>query len=567
MDHDPIIIHGSQPMLGTSDFADLRQSDGLYVDKTALIREVVERGSKTLAYLRPRRFGKSLALSMLKCFLDCRDPRPELFAGLEIARDRAFWERHFGKYPVILLSFEGVKGDTFDEMLNRLQDTIRSLADQFSYLLQDEGLPKWERRELESLISGSRKSHELSESLHFLSRMLHTHYGQRSIILLDDYDLPLLYAYLSGYYDQAIETIFSLLAPALKDNEDLRFGVITGCLHIVERGLYNRLNHLDVHTVLTPESREWFGFSSEEVQAALAARGAAGRYSDVQKWYDGYRFGEHDVYNPWSIMNFLASVGPASPDGRLTTYWANTLGNDILARLLERSRQSDWFCGAFEGLFNDEPIVCRVTETITYADMYRTTDSIWSVMLFSGYLKPDGGDGGCCCNDCRLLLPNREVKELLRERVDDWLQEGLCADSGGRLSVMLLEGRWREAQALLDELLLDTISYYDYAEQFYHAFLAGLLAAPQNLEVRSNFEAGYGRADILLADRRRRRAAILELKVAPSFDKLCDSARKGLDQIDARRYASVFSKIEGVKVFRYGIAFCRKACQVVLGDN
>ena len=564
MDSD-IIIHGSRPLLGTSDFADLRQSDGLYVDKTAFIREVVERGSETLAYLRPRRFGKSLALSMLKCFLDCRDPRPELFEGLEIARDRTFWDRHFGKYPVILLSFEEVKGDTFDEMLNRLQDTIRSLADQFSYLLQEDGLPKWERRELESLISGSLKSHELSESLHFLSRMLHIHYGQRSIILLDDYDLPLLYAYLNGYYEQAIETIFSLLAPALKDNEDLRFGVITGCLHIVERGLYNRLNHLDVRTVLTPESREWFGFSPREVQAALAARGAAGRYSDVQKWYDGYRFGEHDVYNPWSIMNFLASVTREEPAGQLAPYWANTSGNDILARLLERAERRRTLAGAIEGLFNDEPVVCRVSETVTYADMLDRDNALWSVMLFSGYLKPaDAYQYGA---DCRLLLPNREVKELLRERVDDWLREGLCADSGGRLSVMLLEGRVQEAQALLDELLLDTISYYDYAEQYYHAFLASLLASVDSAQVLSNREAGDGRMDIGVLAGDGQTALVLELKVAPSFDKLGDSARKGLDQIDARHYASVFSDIDGIEIRRYGVAFCRKACQVVLGDN
>ena len=564
MDSD-IIIHGSRPLLGTSDFAKLRAADGLYIDKTAFIREVVERGSETLAYLRPRRFGKSLALSMLKCFLDCRDPRPELFEGLEIARDRAFWERHFGKYPVILLSFEGVKGDTFDEMLNRLQDTIRSLADQFSYLLQDEGLPKWERRELESLISGSRKSHELSESLHFLSRMLHTHYGQRSIILLDDYDLPLLYAYLSGYYDQAIETIFSLLAPALKDNEDLRFGVITGCLHIVERGLYNRLNHLDVHTVLTRESREWFGFSPEEVQAALAARGAADCYSDVQKWYDGYQFGEHDVYNPWSIMNFLASVTREEPAGQLAPYWANTSGNDILTRLLERAERRRTLAGAVEGLFNDEPVVCRVSETVTYADMLDRDDTLWSVMLFSGYLKPaDAYQYGA---DCRLRLPNREVRELLREAVRDWLAHPAQPGRGGRLLDALVAGRVQEAQDILTALLRATISYNDYSEDFYHAFLAGLLAAPQNLEVRSNFEAGYGRTDILLADRRRRRAAVLELKVAPSFDKLGERAREGLDQIDVHRYASVFSKVEGVEVFRYGVAFCRKACQVVLGDN
>ena len=566
MDSD-IIIHGSRPMLGTSDFADLRQSDGLYVDKTALIREVVERGSKTLAYLRPRRFGKSLALSMLKCFLDCRDPRPELFEGLEIARDRAFWDRHFGKYPVILLSLKDMRMNTFEDNYAILVQTISWLVHSFAYLKDSPSLDDTDREQYERYRRGTADKAELCASLRWLSRMLCAHHGQRCVILLDEYDVPLNQAHLQGFYKEAIDVIRPLMGMALKDNEALRFGLVTGCLRIAKESIFTGLNHQDVHTVLTPESREWFGFSSEEVQAALAARGAAGRYSDVQKWYDGYRFGEHDVYNPWSIMNFLASVGPASPDGRLTTYWANTSGNDILARLLERSRQSDWFCGAFEGLFNDEPIVCRVTETITYADMYRTTDSIWSVMLFSGYLKPDGGDGGCCCNDCRLLLPNREVKELLRERVDDWLRGESHVQAGGQLSALLLEGRVQEAQSLIGELLLGTVSYYDYAEQFYHAFLAGLLAAPQNLEVRSNFEAGYGRADILLADRRRRRAAVLELKVAPSFDKLCDSARKGLDQIDARRYASVFSKIDGVKVFRYGVAFCRKACAVALADD
>ena len=565
MDSDSIIIHGSRPMLGTSDFADLRQSDGLYVDKTALIREVVERGSKTLAYLRPRRFGKSLALSMLKCFLDCRDPRPELFEGLEIARDRTFWDRHFGKYPVLLLSFEAVKGDTFDAMLHRLPDTIRSLADQFSYLLQQDALPKSERRELESLISGSLKSHELSESLHFLSRMLHIHYGQRSIILLDDYDLPLLYAYLNGYYEQAIETIFSLLAPALKDNEDLRFGVITGCLHIVERGLYNRLNHLDVRTVLTPESREWFGFSTREVQSALAARGAAGRYADVQKWYDGYRFGEHDVYNPWSIMNFLASVGPASPDGRLTTYWANTSGNAILARLLERAERRRTLAGAIEGLFNDEPVVCRVSETVTYADMLDRDDTLWSVMLFSGYLKPAAPyQYGA---DCRLRLPNREVRELLRDTMRDWLAHPAQPGRGGRLLDALVAGRVQEAQDILTALLRATISYNDYSEDFYHAFLAGLLASVDSAQVLSNREAGDGRMDIGVLAGDGQTALVLELKVAPSFDRLGDSARKGLDQIDARRYASAFSDIDGVEIRRYGVAFCRKACAVALADD
>ena len=565
MDSDSIIIHGSRPMLGTSDFADLRQSDGLYVDKTALIREVVERGSKTLAYLRPRRFGKSLALSMLKCFLDCRDPRPELFEGLEIARDRAFWDRHFGKYPVILLSLKDMRMNTFEDNYAILVQTISWLVHSFAYLKDSPSLDDTDREQYERYRRGTADKAELCASLRWLSRMLCAHHGQRCVILLDEYDVPLNRAHLKNYYDQAVDVIRPLMGMALKDNEALRFGLVTGCLRIAKESIFTGLNHQDVHTVLTPESREWFGFSSEEVQAALAARGAAGRYSDVQKWYDGYRFGEHDVYNPWSIMNFLASVGPASPDGQLTPYWANTSGNAILTRLLERAERRRTLAGAVEGLFNDEPVVCRVSETVTYADMLDRDDTLWSVMLFSGYLKPAAPyQYGA---DCRLRLPNREVRELLRDTMRDWLAHPAQPGRGGRLLDALVTGRVQEAQDILTALLRATISYNDYSEDFYHAFLAGLLASVDSAQVLSNREAGDGRMDIGVLAGDGQTALVLELKVAPSFDRLCDSARKGLDQIDARRYASAFSDIDGVKIRRYGVAFCRKACAVALADD
>ena len=564
MDSD-IIIHGSRPMLGTSDFADLRQSDGLYVDKTALIREVVERGSKTLAYLRPRRFGKSLALSMLKCFLDCRDPRPELFEGLEIARDRAFWDRHFGKYPVILLSLKDMRMNTFEDNYAILVQTISWLVHSFAYLKDSPSLDDTDREQYERYRRGTADKAELCASLRWLSRMLCAHHGQRCVILLDEYDVPLNRAHLKNYYDQAVDVIRPLMGMALKDNEALRFGLVTGCLRIAKESIFTGLNHQDVHTVLTPESREWFGFSPREVQAALAARGAAGRYADVQKWYDGYLFGEHDVYNPWSIMNFLASVGPASPDGRLTTYWANTSGNAILARLLERAERRRTLAGAVEGLFNDEPVVCRVSETVTYADMLDRDDTLWSVMLFSGYLKPAAPyQYGA---DCRLRLPNREVRELLRDTMRDWLAHPAQPGRGGRLLDALVAGRVQEAQDILTALLRATISYNDYSEDFYHAFLAGLLASVDSAQVLSNREAGDGRMDIGVLAGDGQTALVLELKVAPSFDKLCDSARKGLDQIDARRYASAFSDIDGVEIRRYGVAFCRKACAVALADD
>ena len=565
MDSDSIIIHGSRPMLGTSDFADLRQSDGLYVDKTALIREVVERGSKTLAYLRPRRFGKSLALSMLKCFLDCRDPRPELFEGLEIARDRTFWDRHFGKYPVILLSLKDMRMNTFEDNYAILVQTISWLVHSFAYLKDSPSLDDTDREQYERYRRGTADKAELCASLRWLSRMLCAHHGQRCVILLDEYDVPLNHAHLQGFYKATIDVIRPLMGMALKDNEALRFGLVTGCLRIAKESIFTGLNHQDVHTVLTPESREWFGFSPREVQAALAARGAAGRYADVQKWYDGYLFGEHDVYNPWSIMNFLASIGPTSPDGRLTTYWANTSGNAILARLLERAERRRTLAGAVEGLFNDEPVVCRVSETVTYADMLDRDDTLWSVMLFSGYLKPAAPyQYGA---DCRLRLPNREVRELLRDTMRDWLAHPAQPGRGGRLLDALVAGRVQEAQDILTALLRATISYNDYSEDFYHAFLAGLLASVDSAQVLSNREAGDGRMDIGVLAGDGQTALVLELKVAPSFDRLCDSARKGLDQIDARRYASAFSDIDGVKIRRYGVAFCRKACAVALADD
>ena len=565
MDSDSIIIHGSRPMLGTSDFADLRQSDGLYVDKTALIREVVERGSKTLAYLRPRRFGKSLALSMLKCFLDCRDPRPELFEGLEIAHDRAFWDRHFGKYPVILLSLKDMRMNTFEDNYAILVQTISWLVHSFAYLKDSPSLDDTDREQYERYRRGTADKAELCASLRWLSRMLCAHHGQRCVILLDEYDVPLNHAHLKGYYGQAIEVIRPLMGMALKDNEALRFGLVTGCLRIVKESIFTGLNHQDVHTVLTRESREWFGFSPEEVQDALAARGAADCYSDVQKWYDGYQFGERDVYNPWSIMNFLASVTREEPAGQLAPYWANTSGNDILTRLLERAESRRNLAGAVEGLFNDEPVVCRVSETVTYADMLDRDDTLWSVMLFSGSLKPAAPyQYGA---DCRLRLPNREVRELLRDTMRDWLAHPAQPGRGGRLLDALVAGRVQEAQDILTALLRATISYNDYSEDFYHAFLAGLLASVDSAQVLSNREAGDGRMDIGVLAGDGQTALVLELKVAPSFDRLCDSARKGLDQIDARRYASAFSDIDGVEIRRYGVAFCRKACAVALADD
>ena len=564
MDND-IIIHGSRPMLGTSDFAKLRAVDGLYVDKTAFIREVVERGSETLAYLRPRRFGKSLALSMLKCFLDCRDPRPELFAGLEIAHDRAFWERHFGKYPVILLSLKNLDCDTFPEMLEKLADALQSMAEGFDYLLESRRLRASQKRFLEHLMDGNPTRREMEKSLSMLSRMLCAHHGQRCVILLDEYDVPLNHAHLKDYYSQAIEVIRPLMGMALKDNEALRFGVVTGCLRIAKESIFTGLNHLDVHTVLTPEDREWFGFSSEEVQAALAARGAAGCYTAVQRWYDGYQFGRHEVYNPWSIMNFLASVTPEEPDGQLTTYWANTSGNDILTRLLERAERRRTLAAAVEGLFDDVPVVCRVSETVTYADMLDRDDTLWSVMLFSGYLKP--ADIYQYGSDSRLLLPNREVRELLRDTVRAWLAHPAQPGRGGRLLEALIAGRVQEAQDLLTALLRATISYNDYSEDFYHAFLAGLLASVDSAQVLSNREAGDGRMDIGVLAGDGQTALVLELKVAPSFDRLGERAREGLDQIDSRRYDSAFSDLDGVVIRRYGVAFCRKACAVALADE
>ncbi|MGN0878459.1 MAG: AAA family ATPase, partial [Oligosphaeraceae bacterium] len=342
---------------------------------------------------------------------------------------------------------------------------------------------------------------------------------------------------------------------------------VTGCLRIAKESIFTGLNHQDVHTVLTDEEREWFGFSSEEVQAALAARGAAGRYSDVQRWYDGYLFGRHEVYNPWSIMNFLASVTPARPDGRLTTYWANTSGNDILTRLLERAERRRTLAAAVEGLFDDVPVVCRVSETVTYADMLDRDDTLWSVMLFSGYLKPAAPIPDGAGADCRLRLPNREVRELLRDTVRAWLAHPTQPGRGGRLLDALVAGRVQEAQDLLTALLRATISYNDYSEDFYHAFLAGLLASVDSAQVLSNREAGDGRMDIGVLAGDGQTALVIELKVAPSFDRLGDRAREGLDQIDARRYDSAFSDLDGVVIRRYGVAFCRKACAVALADE
>lgn len=553
--------------IGQSSFVRLREDHCLYIDKSAFVREVAN-AKKVQVYLRPRRFGKTLALSMLDAFFNCQAPRPELFDGLEISEDRAFCAAHQNQYPVLRLSLKNLDTDNFEKMREKLAYELAQLVREHKYLLESEKLAAEERDFLQRLAWEKASLAELEGSLLRMSHMLHAHHGRRCVILLDEYDVPLNSAYGYGYLDLCVPLIRSFMLQSFKDNDALAYAVITGCLRISRESIYTGMNNVDIHTILRKEEREWFGFTPEEVSEVLSTFGLAEQMPAVQHWYDGYLFGQHEVYNPWSILNYLTHVELEHPEQALQAYWINTSANSILVDLLGRASSQPQLRNEVERLFRDEAVCHKVAEQTTYASLTgrETTDALWSTLLFTGYLKPAAPAGSD--DMVPLVLPNREVKEALRRMVDDWMCNSCIPHMpGAELELALAEGRAEDAQQLLARLLLQTISYYDYAETYYHAFLAGLLASLGNVVVWSNRESGEGRPDILAVDIERGIAMVLELKIARQREEMMSRAQEALEQAQKSRYGEELENWGCPGIVRhYGVAFFRKNCQVIV-DN
>lgn len=555
--------------IGIDGFEKIRTNDFYYVDKTLFIKELIQNWGEVNLFTRPRRFGKTLNMSMLKSFFEAGSD-PALFEGLKIAEEKSLCEKYMGKFPVIFISLKSVDGLDFQTALTALKTVIGDEAGRFYFLNSSDKLTDDERGAYAQLTKvGSSQGgiytmtdKVVAASLKTLSTLLSKHYGQKVILLIDEYDVPLDKAFQAGYYDEMVSLIRSLLGNVLKTNDNLYFAVLTGCLRISKESIFTGLNNPKVHTISDIRYDEYFGFTDLDVDELLEFYGLSAYKDIIRDWYDGYRFGDTDVYCPWDVINYcdelLADSG-AEPEN----YWANTSGNDLIRRLLKKASQSTR--EDVEQLINGGSIIKAIRQELTYQEVEESIDNIWSVLYSTGYLT--------CCRrvpgkKMELALPNREVRELFIDLVKDWFEETTRADSGriSRFCTAFPAGDTDTIQEMLGDYLWDSISVRDTAvrrnmkENFYHGMLLGLLQNQDSWLVKSNAETGEGYSDISIQTPERL-GIVMELKYADdgNLEKACGEA---LRQIEEKKYAEGLRRRGMKKIIKYGIAFWEKECMV-----
>ena len=557
--------------IGIDGFEKIRTNDFYYADKTLFIKELLHNWGEVNLFTRPRRFGKTLNMSMLKCFFEIGGD-PALFDSLKIAQEKELCEKYMGKFPVISISLKSVDGLNYQTALTALKTVIGDEASRFDFLRTSDKLSENEKESYARLIKTGSNEDELyammegmaAASLKTLSRLLFKHYGQKVILLIDEYDVPLDKAFQSGYYDEMISLIRNLLSNALKTNDSLYFAVLTGCLRISKESIFTGLNNPKVHTISDIRYDEYFGFTSADVDEILKFYDLTSYKDVIRDWYDGYRFGDTDVYCPWDVINYCDEL-LANPGAEPENYWANTSGNDLIRRLLKKANQSTK--NDVEQLINGGTIIKPIRQELTYREVEDSIDNIWSVLYSTGYLTCRRRAPG---KKMELALPNWEVRELFIELVKDWFEETTQADSPriSRFCAAFPAGDTDTIQEMLDDYLWDSISVRDTAvrrnmkENFYHGMLLGLLQNQDSWLVKSNAETGEGYSDISIQTPDRV-GIVIELKYADdgNLEKACGEA---LGQIEEKKYAEGLKRRGAKKIIKYGIAFFEKECKVVM---
>ena len=557
--------------VGIENFEEFSAENFYYVDKTMFIAELLQNWGKVNLFTRPRRFGKSLNMSMLKCFFEIGGDQT-LFEGLKITEEKSLCEEYMGKFPVISISLKSIDGPDFEAASAALRTVIGDEAGRFRFLRESSSLDEEEKNAYVRLINVEMKSDAtyamsyaaLIDSLKTLSRLLAKHYHRKVILLIDEYDVPLDKAFQAGYYDEMVFLIRNMFGNALKTNDNLYFAVLTGCLRISKESIFTGLNNLNVMTVSDPYFCSSFGFTEEEVLEFLRYYGLEEFQNTVREWYDGYRFGDTSVYCPWDVIKY-AQILLRDRDAEPENYWANTSGNDLVRRLLKRADQTTR--NEIEQLLNGGTIVKNIRQELTYRDIEDSIDNIWSVLYSTGYLTQRGRLPG---KQMKLALPNREVKELFIELVKDWFQETTYADSARiqRFCAAFPAGDASTIQDMLHDYLWDSISVRDTAvrinmkENFYHGMVLGLLRSQGNWLIQSNAETGEGYSDISIQTPDRI-GIVIELKYADdgNLEAACAEALK---QIEIKKYAEGLRRRSLKKILKYGLAFCEKECMAVM---
>ncbi len=553
--------------IGMEFFSDIRTKGFYYVDKTAFIRDLLASWGSVNLFTRPRRFGKSLNMDMLKTFFEV-GTEPALFDGLEIAKDTALCEQYMGKYPVISISLKDVSGPSYESALKRMSSAIRKEARRHQYLLESDRLRDVDKETLNVLYSLYLEEEVQEESLYILSEMLHKHYGKKVIIFIDEYDVPLDKAYQRNYYSQMVNHIRVMFSEALKTNVNLEFAVITGCLRIAKESIFTGLNNFKVRTISDVDFAEYFGFTDIEVREILHYYGIEETYNKMKEWYDGYQFGHAEIYCPWDVLNqcdkFRCSI--TAP---MEAHWENSSSNEIVQDIIENSNAT--VKDEIEALISGQCVEKTLIPELTYTDLeskdYEVRQNyLWSVLFYTGYLTEAGAakEGAH-----RLVIPNREVRGIFEKKIRSWFRVRVTSDTGRWecLCSAVKNGEADKVQAILNEYMEDSISIRDTCikkemkENFYHGMLLGLFQAQGGWIVKSNSESGVGYVDIEISVPIEKTGCIIEVKYAEngSYDATC---KKAMKQIEKMGYTERL-KQSGIKcIHKYGIACYRKNCKV-----
>ena len=550
--------------VGIDNFEKIRRNNFYYIDKTRLVEQALHNWSEVTLFTRPRRFGKTLGMSMLRSFFEIGTDK-SLFDGLYISQNKALCDEHMGKYPVIFLTLKGVEGLTFTDAKMMLKSILSTEMDRHYYLKTSEALTDEDKAYFVKMLTGTDEN--INDSLRKLSQLLYKHYGKKVVILIDEYDVPLDKAYQNGYYHEMVSLIRGLFGQALKTNDYLQFAILTGCLRISKESIFTGLNNFKVLSIMDTRFDEQFGFTDSEVEELLAAYNLDSHFTEIKEWYDGYHFGNADVYCPWDVINYVDLLR-FEPTAKPQDFWSNSSGNALVRSFIDKAdvQTKD----EIERLIAGEYIEKEISQELTYDEIDKSIANLWSVLFTTGYLTKQGvTDDG----KVRLSIPNREIKNLFIKKIREWFSD-TTANDGKTLEQFcnaFVDKDTEKIEELFGDYLWNTISIRDTAvakdkkENFYHGILLGLLGYKASWLIKSNTESGTGYSDILVEVPNNRTGIVIELKYAENgdMDAACDEALK---QIEEKSYVDKL-KQDGMRNFiKYGIACFKKDCKVVVSE-
>ena len=544
--------------VGGEDFIPLRKADSYYVDKTELLYELVEKSNNSVTlFTRPRRFGKTLTMSMIESFFSIfkKDSR-EVFNGLDVMKHKTFCNEYMNQYPVLFVSFKDVEGLNFESAFEKLKIVLADLCKKFAFLVENSNIDHSDTAIFERIRYNTSKSEEIQNFLKTLMRMMNAVYNKPVILLIDEYDVPLAKAHSNNYYREMLDLIRGIMSTSLKTNEYLKFAVVTGCLRIPKESIFTGVNNFASYSVIDSRFSKYFGFTNDEVLGMLNKFNLADKADIIKSWYDGYKFGNVDVYCPWDVVSFVSdllydqSIEPKN-------YWENTSGNSAIKAFFDMPDID--ISDKFEALLNGETICEKVTNSLTYDQVYKSESNLWSLLLMTGYLTVNHRVD----NDkhpVELRIPNREIANIFQTAVVENFNQTVDKTEINSLMNALWNGDTDTASEILSDLLWHTISYMDYHEDYYHAFLCGLFVGRGGYMVYSNKERGLGRPDIDLRDKKNRRVIIIEAKKSEREEDMPSDCEKAIKQIIDNQYAA---KLDGYRqILHYGIAFYKKSALV-----